>query len=339
MEIASDNFFYCKLQFRTLSCQDTVAGAAAGFAAAFANHVKSNDKANIAKPPERRTKARAASKIQGQAAVRLMDAFSGLFGDFLPSPVPEMNLEVCHIGVQAGSVTSASEKGWSASVRVSSTGTKTIALIPASKVHELAGDLNPTSFWDMVLHPEKTAFEGDLLKCLLTGTAGPFDLIWLPAGCIFAENIMEDSDLHGLCFRGFTAKNSAALSEVELVQKLLTSHGRPDADVDRFLAALEKEVPVPAVPAPIADTAKKENVDFDSNEVAAGFAGAGVAAEVSPEDLQHQSSSPSKDNEKVKQNELNLKKIGDDDDNLEKKKEVFKKDAVPGTGIPPAAIE
>lgn len=129
------------------------------------------------------------------------------------------------------------------------------------------------------------------------------------------------------------------MSEVELVQKLLTSHGRPDADVDRFLAALEKEVPVPAVPAPIADTAKKENVDFDSNEVADGFAGAGVAAEVSPEDLQHQSSSPSKDNEKVKQNELNLKKIGDDDDNLEKKKEVFKKDAVPGTGNPPAAVE
>ena len=252
-------------------CQDTVAGAAHGFASAFASHVKANDKANIAKPPDRRTKARAASKVQGQASVRLMDAFSGLFGDLLATAVPEMNLEVCHIGVQAGSVTAASEKGWCASVRLSSVGTKTIALIPASKMHELAGDLNPTSFWDMVLHPEKTAFEDDLLKGVVTGTAGPFDLIWLPAGWIFAENVMGDSDLHGLCFRGFTAKNSAALSEVKLVQKLLTSHGRPDADVEKFLAALEKEeaegqVPVaPGVPAPAEVPAAAVPVEKDES--------------------------------------------------------------------------
>ena len=215
------------------SChQEVVRGAIDGFASAFSTHVKSNDKANLAKSPEKRVKARAASKVTGQAAVRLLDAFKASLGDLLPVPFPDCNMELSHIGAQSGAIIAASEKGWSGSMRFSIGGTKTMVCLAASTMHGFAGHVSPSTFWELLLKADKTSYEEDLVKSLYAGTIGPFDAVFLPCGWLFAESVMEDGDLLGLACRGVSPLNNESYNELQLVRKLLTAHNRSDEELE-----------------------------------------------------------------------------------------------------------
>ena len=221
--------------------QEIVAGSMNGFQAAFSAHVKNNEKQNVAKAPDKRTKARAASKVQGQAALRFNEAFLGFLGlDLFPQQVPDLGLEVSHIGVQAGSVTGASEKGWVSSLRFSSTGTKSFVCISAEKMNTLIPDKSPVTFWETLSHPEKCNCEDALLEASYVATVGPHEVAYLPAGWVFVESIMDDCDLLGVAFRGHVVRNTEAYNQIQLIRKLYAHHGRADDHLEAFVSFVGK---------------------------------------------------------------------------------------------------
>lgn len=225
--------------------QEAIHGAIGGFTTAFTTHVKNNDKANLAKAPEKRSKARAASKVSGPAAMRLADAFKNSLGDLLPVPVPDANMELSYFGVQAGSVTASSEKGWSGSLRLATSGTKTILCLAASTMHGFAGNVNPATYWDTLLNVDKTSYEADLVKALYAGTLGPLDALFLPCGWLFAESVMGDGDLCGFAFRGVSSRNNESYNELQLVRKLLHAHNRSDSELEAAVNHLQTVLPNP----------------------------------------------------------------------------------------------
>ena len=223
--------------------QEAIHGAIGGFTTAFTTHVKNNDKANLAKAPEKRSKARAASKVSGPAAMRLADAFKNSLGDLLPVPVPDANMELSYFGVQAGSVTASTEKGWSGSLRLATSGTKTILCLAASTMHGFAGNVNPATYWDTLLNVDKTSYEADLVKALYAGTLGPLDALFLPCGWLFAESVMGDGDLCGFAFRGVSSRNNESYNELQLVRKLLHAHNRSDSELEAAVNHLQTVLP------------------------------------------------------------------------------------------------
>lgn len=218
-----------------------MAGSMQGFQNAFTSHVKSVEKTNLTKSPENRTKARAASKVLGQAGIVLFDFLKSKLGCLCPLPVENLNCELSHFAVQAGTVTGAAEKGWCGSLRVAVSGTKTVFAISAANMHSIQGVADPCDYWKTMLAPESIKNQEKFMQCVMAGTVGPFDFIWLPAGWIFAENIMQDRDLVGFVIRGVSSRNPLAHDQLQLVRKLLNSANKTDADLGLTCAFLTRQ--------------------------------------------------------------------------------------------------
>lgn len=209
------------------------------FETAFASHIKTVEKNNLTKPPEQRIKARAASKFMGQGLV-IWNDFSKQFFPGMVSQDPDLPCDVCHIGVQAGAVTSAAEKAWVGSWRVSTVGTRTVVAVAAHTMQECFGSMNPVKYWDKLLSFGSVAEDefqdgasSDLFfKNLFVGTLGPKEFLWLPAGWIFAENVMAGKDLQGVMMRGVHPRNASALNELLLIQKLIKNNPPLKEDLD-----------------------------------------------------------------------------------------------------------
>lgn len=231
------------------------------FDAAFARHVKSNEKSNMTKPPEARSKMRAASPLFSAEAFDAWASFctSNLMADMVPQEVRAIGKSVCHVGVQAGASTGAAEKGWQASLRLSISGTKTILACSAETAVATFGVMDPTAMWQKFLQmsPEDVQRMVDLPRKEITlwaGTVGPNEMFYLPAGWMFAESVLPKADCMGILCRGVVNEGSA-YNQLQAVRKLLSSVKKNDAELEAVVAAvaaLEKKALAPIEPDPAA---------------------------------------------------------------------------------------
>jgi len=227
------------------------------FDAAFARHVKSNEKSNMTKPPEARSKVRAASPLFSAEANDAWASFctSNFMAHMVPEEVGAVGKSVLHVGVQAGASTGAAEKGWQASLRLSISGTKTILACSAETAIATFGVMDPTALWQKFLQmsPEDVQRMVDLQRKEITlwaGTVGPNELFYLPAGWMFAESVLPKADCMGILCRGVINEGSA-YNQLQAIRKLLSSVKKNDAELDAVvaaLAALEKRALASTVP-------------------------------------------------------------------------------------------
>lgn len=221
--------------------QESVATSCKSFQNAFSSHVKSVEKTNLSKAPDKRQKARAASKVLGEAAILINDFVKKMLETDFPCLVPELACDLSHCGVQAGSITAAAEKAWLGSLRIGISGTRSILAMSVSEMQKLIGPKSPETYWDYLLRPGKDGHdEKKMVSQMFSATVGPHDVLWLPAGWIFAESVMEDVDFHGLMYRGLIQKNDGAFNELQLVRKLLTAENKQDADLSAAVAHVSK---------------------------------------------------------------------------------------------------
>ena len=224
------------------------------FDAAFARHVKSNEKSNMTKPPEARSKVRAASPLFSAEANDAWASFctSNLMAHMVPEEVGAVGKSVVHAGVQAGASTGAAEKGWQASLRLSISGTKTILACSAETAIATFGVMDPTAMWQKFLEmrPEDVQRMVDLPRkeaTLWAGTVGPNELFYLPAGWMFAESVLPKADFMGILCRGVINEGSA-YNQLQAIRKLLSSVKKNDAELEAVVAALGKKALATAVP-------------------------------------------------------------------------------------------
>lgn len=221
--------------------QESVATSCKSFQNAFSSHVKSVEKTNLSKAPDKRQKARAASKVLGEAAILINDFVKKTLETDFPCLVPDLACDLSHCGVQAGSITAAAEKAWLGSLRIGISGTRSILAMSVSEMQKLIGPKSPEAYWDYLLHPGKDGHdEKKMVSQMFSATVGQHDVLWLPAGWIFAESVMEDVDFHGLMYRGLIQKNDGAFNELQLVRKLLTAENKQDADLSAAVAHVSK---------------------------------------------------------------------------------------------------
>jgi len=215
------------------------------FEGAFNRHVKGNEKNNLTKAPESRSKVRASAPLCSLDAHAAWDNLCEtlLIPDLVPKEVIGCGGKpVVHIGVQAGSNTAASEKGWQASLRLTYTGTKTVLACSATSAIAIFGSVDPGQLCQKML--DMTA--EDVLRMvalpdgatLWAGTVGPHELFYLPAGWLFAESVLPKCDHMGILCRGIVAKDDACLDHVHEAGKLFSLAKKTDADLDSVLLAL-----------------------------------------------------------------------------------------------------
>ena len=205
--------------------KETLRAAAAQFATAFASHAKSQERAHIMKAPDSRPKARAACKMQAEAA-----AVWGRFQGTLPNIMEVVEGCACnpfHVGVQNGSVAASCEGDYLASFRIAATGSRTILAIPMSLACRVFGNQSPSALWGKFMSAtandiaELTKGLGSRNSFMYTVTHGPGDIFYLPAGWVFVEKITAQTDMLGMFVRGLVLKDAEALSELGMVHKLL----------------------------------------------------------------------------------------------------------------------
>ena len=143
------------------------------FDAAFARHVKSNEKSNMTKPPEARSKGAGSFSFvlsRGPTMLGQVSALAISWLHMVPEEVGAVGKSVLHVGVQAGASTSAAEKGWQASLRLSISGTKTILACSAETAIATFGVMDPTALWQKFLQmsPEDVQRMVDLQRKEIT---------------------------------------------------------------------------------------------------------------------------------------------------------------------------
>ena len=202
--------------------KETLRAAAAQFATAFASHAKSQERARIMKAPDSRPKARAACKMQAEAA-----AVWGRFQGTLPNIMEVVEGCACnpfHVGVQNGSVAASCEGDYLASFRIAATGSRTILAIPMSLACRVFGNQSPSALWGKFMNAtandiaELTKGLGSRNSFMYTVTHGPGDIFYLPAGWVFVEKITAQTDMLGMFVRGLVLKDA---EELGMVRKLL----------------------------------------------------------------------------------------------------------------------
>ncbi|CAJ1382744.1 unnamed protein product [Effrenium voratum] len=229
--------------------KEPMAAQSTAFKTAFAEKIKAMARSNMSKPPEQRTKARAAAKLSQEA----LDAWSA-FESVLPAelilgavpgstPSPTAGLP-SHLGIQAGSVAAGAETDWLASIRLLTAGTRTLVIASLSKLVQVFGRCEPSSLWKRFLDmTPKEAAELGRVGALQAVTHGPQELLYLPCGWIFAEKVMDNADLAGFVVRGVTAKDTHAFSELTLLNNMLTEHSKPALASSALLSFLSPQAP------------------------------------------------------------------------------------------------
>ena len=224
--------------------KDCVNASADQFCTAFAVHVKNHTRSQVTKHPDARTKARAACKVQPEAA-ELWTQLLGTLGNLL-MPLDEFACMPYHVGVEGASVTASNEQDFLASVRAVTKGTRTILAMPYSLAVEVFGSSSPSTLWSKLL-----AASEQQLKALCVGrgakklhivTHGVGEVLYMPQGWLFAERVTK-VDCHAMMSRGVVLRNAeAALAELDVVQLLLegSQHERDRANIKKVIPVLQK---------------------------------------------------------------------------------------------------
>ena len=216
--------------------------ALTGFKTAFATHVRSVEKANMTKPPDQRSgKVRCSSKLIPPAASEYVFFIEKVMPELLfEKNAGSASITAEALGVQAGCISAASEKGWMASLRMAVTGTKTVMVCSARSAYALFGSKDPTSYWQDLMQI-KDSDMARLEECgasMWSGTVGPKEVLYLPPGWIFAEKVMDKVDLVGFIVRGILKSiGNEVYDDMQLVRKLLHSCNKEDSDLG---AAVQK---------------------------------------------------------------------------------------------------
>eukprot|EP00435_Cladocopium_sp_Y103_P037945 s774_g10.t1 len=242
------------------------------FKAAFAERVKANNKQNITKPPEKRSKARAVSKVTG-AAVEIWQNMEKTFPPcFQLTKIDGLMCEPCYLGVEAGNMACGGEPDYMASLRLVVDGTRTFVAAPITAISAVFGPMEPSQYWKKFMDISAE----DLVHTEATGrlyqiTCGKNEMAYLPSGWIFAERIMDCQDMIGFTIRGVSqAEVNQCYEELQLARKLLNQHQKEEKGLPILVENIsmirakeqEKAAAAAAVAAPAAaaevspDTAK-----------------------------------------------------------------------------------
>ena len=210
---------FCMLE--SCHCKDILCASGQQFATAFATHLKNHERSQATKSAEMKVKARAALKMQAEAA--------GVWAEFL-SRFPKLltcgdglACEPYHVGVEGGCSTAASEQEFLASLRVVRSGTRTVIAVPFSSAVETFGALEPVALWGKFFSATEPVLKS--LKKMYAITHGVGEALYLPAGWLFAERVTKVDCLCNMS-RGIVLCDPQALSEIDTIMKILPSNAK-----------------------------------------------------------------------------------------------------------------
>lgn len=219
-----------------LSSQESMEAGLAAFKTAFAERVKANTKQNITKPPEKRSKARAVSKMTG-AAKEMWQNLEKTFPNSLQlinlANCPGLMCDPCYLGVEAGNVACGGEPEYVASLRLVMEGARTFIAAPVTSMYEVFGAEEPSVYWKKFLDAsiEDVAKLGKT-NCLYQVTCGKGEMCYLPYGWIFCEKVLGDEDMVGFTVRGLCkGDGERSFSEVQLIRKLMSQHKKDEKNL------------------------------------------------------------------------------------------------------------
>lgn len=261
------------------------------FKNAFSERVKSNNKQNITKPPEKRSKARAVSKMTG-AAAEMWQSLEKILPNSLqlakPANCPGLMCDPCYLGVEAGNIACGGEPDYVASLRLVMEGTRTFIAAPISSMYEVFGAEEPSVYWKKFLDVSAEDVANlQATNCLFQVTCGKGEMRYLPYGWIFGEKVLDDQDVIGFTVRGLCRSDGErALSEVQLIRKLLVQHKKEEKNLPSIFeqtskicseiaaAALKSKAPVPEADA-TQEGADKEAAKEEEEEASPNGKGKG----------------------------------------------------------------
>ena len=221
--------------------QESLDAGLNGFKNAFAERVKNNAKQNIAKPPEKRSKARAALKMSGPAS-EMWQSFEKSFPPSLQfKKLDGLMCEPCYLGVEAGNVGCGVEPDYMASLRLVLEGTRTLIAAPVSALNTVFGAMEPSLYWKKFMDASIEEL-GELEKTgqLYQATYGKHELCYLPTGWVFGERILDAKDMIGFTVRGLCQmETKSCYSEIQLIRKLLQQSQKEEKGLPAILEALE----------------------------------------------------------------------------------------------------
>ena len=225
--------------------EDTMKTGIASFKVAFQERIKKSEKDNATKAPEKRSKARAASKLAGEVSV----AFSSFFQD-IPSGlrlgVPLEGFAATSTapqfwGVQNGAMVAGAEPDGLASCRLILQGTRMVLASSVQSLCELFGALEPSMFWKYLMEIKKEDLEKlTANKGLYSATYSAGEMYYLPAGWVFCERVLQGEDLVGLLQRGLTTEDQHTYTQLQVIRKCLTVGKKDDTNVSEALSAWGK---------------------------------------------------------------------------------------------------
>lgn len=200
------------------------------FKVAFAERVKANIKQNVTKPPEKRSKARAVSKVTG-AAVEMWQNLEKTFPPCLQlAKMDGLMCEACYLGVESGNIACGGEPDYMASLRLVVEGTRTFVAAPITAMSAAFGPLEPSQYWKKFMDISADSL-ADLESTgrLYQVTCGKNEMCYLPSGWIFGERILDSQDMIGFTVRGLSQSEvTQCLGELELLQKLLNQNKKEE---------------------------------------------------------------------------------------------------------------
>lgn len=249
------------------------------FKTAFAERVKANNKQNITKPPEKRSKARAVSKVTG-AAVEMWQNMEKTFPPcFQLTKIDGLMCEPCYLGVEAGNMACGGEPDYMASLRLVVEGTRTFVAAPITAMSAVFEPLEPSQYWKKFMDISAE----DLVHTQATGrlyhvTCGKNEMAYLPSGWIFAERILDCQDMVGFTIRGLSqVEVNQCEEELQLARKLLNQHQKEEKGLSILVENIgiirAKEQEKAAAAAAVAATPAAEAVSPDAAKAIPASAG------------------------------------------------------------------
>ena len=201
--------------------KDVLEASAEQFRTAFTSLVKKHEASEAAKPPESRSKARAACKMQAEANAVWKQLQTTLPAAANLSTADFICCDAFHMGIQGGSVTASSEQFFTASVRCVTAGTRSVVCVPYSAAVNTLGVCEPAALWSSLLAATETqlhALAGQ--QKLFAVTHGVGEVLYLPQGWLFAEKV-TNMDCLGYLSRGLVLNDFEGVTEIGMVEKIL----------------------------------------------------------------------------------------------------------------------